>query len=322
MFARLHTRRSAYTLIVLAIGGLEVFFGWRAAVMYATILAPVLSGLAAWAVLLGVWGAISIFGFALATLWQYALEAVHKRASRADVPGNPRVMVWIARLFLLFAISVIVIHDIAGAIYTVFAFGGQQEQIPLALLLVVTIGMSALSLLPFLIGYVTPALAESLAEEREAQFQQSIKATLQDTQEYMMTSIARKARKGNPEVVLAPFYGMLKASGDSQVLEAFETLLQASDARQPAPPTPSAHVNPLPSRAALPPGQPPDEAEPEEPPHTITDAELVAVQAPTVVAASNGDGARKGGSAASSRPFRFSSWRQSDPPPEEDEDPE
>jgi hypothetical protein len=61
---------------------------------------------------------------------------------------------------------VIVVHDWGAAVYTVFG----KNQAPNLALVMVTVGMCGLVLVPFLIGRMAQAMAESLGEEEEDLF--------------------------------------------------------------------------------------------------------------------------------------------------------
>ena len=101
--------------------------------------------------------AVAVFGFVLATHRHYGVEAIRERVKRGARSGA---------LGVFMAMVVIVVHDWGAAIYTVFG----KNQAPNLGLIMVTVGMCGLVLVPFLIGRMAQAMAESLREEEEDTF--------------------------------------------------------------------------------------------------------------------------------------------------------
>ncbi len=154
----LHSRKFGYVALTLAVLALEVVFAWRISLVYGEILQG--QG-AAWeiGVLKGtIFLAVAVFGFVLATHRHYGVAAIRERVKRGA---------WSGAFGVFMAMVVIVAHDWGAAIYTVFGKG----QVPTPGLIAVTVGMCGLVLVPFLIGRMALAMAESLQEEEEDTFE-------------------------------------------------------------------------------------------------------------------------------------------------------
>lgn len=158
MLSFIHSRRVAHDLMVLAVLAMEVFFAWRASLMYVFILTGRVSAyeldVVRWLVFL----AVGVFGFALATHRHAGVEAIRKR----KMSGNG----W-ALMGIFLAAGVVILHDVAATIYTVGAvdtFGAW----------VAVVGMCFLVFLPFLVGYMSHAIAAGIEEERALWAQRKI----------------------------------------------------------------------------------------------------------------------------------------------------
>jgi cation transport ATPase len=151
MLSFIHSRRVAHDLMVLAVLAMEVFFAWRASLMYQFILTGrvgmVELDIIRWLVFL----AVGVFGFALATHRHAGVEAIRKR--KAD---HNRL----ALSGIFGAVLVVVAHDLAATIYTVGAVDSLGAGVAVA-------GMCCLVFLPFLVGYMSHAIAEGIEGENK-----------------------------------------------------------------------------------------------------------------------------------------------------------
>jgi hypothetical protein len=149
MLSFIHSRRVAHDLMVLAVLAMEVFFAWRASLMYDFLLAGRVNalelGIIRWLVFL----AVGVFGFALATHRHAGVDAILQRNARAN---------WRALSGVFLAVLVVIAHDLAATIYTV----GTIDTIGAG---VAVVGMCCLVFLPFLVGYMSHAIAASIQEE-------------------------------------------------------------------------------------------------------------------------------------------------------------
>lgn len=150
MLSFLHSRRVAHDLMMLAVAGMEVFFAWRASLMYVFILTGRVNAYELEVVRWLVFLAVGVFGFALATHRHAGIEAIraHQHASWSSLVG------------LFVAVGIVVLHDIAATIYTVGAidsFGAGAA----------VVGMCGLVFLPFLVGFMSHAIAEGIEAERQ-----------------------------------------------------------------------------------------------------------------------------------------------------------
>jgi hypothetical protein len=162
----LHSRKFGYVALTLAVLALEIVFAWRISLVYGEILQG--QG-AAWeiGVLKGtIFLAVAVFGFVLATHRHYGVAAIRERVKRGA---------WRGALGVFMAMMVIVAHDWGAAIYTVFG----KNQAPTPGLIAVTVGMCGLVLVPFLIGRMALAMAESLQEEEEDSFERQKRKVVQ-----------------------------------------------------------------------------------------------------------------------------------------------
>lgn len=343
MFSNLHTRRGTYRLVVWALVGVEGFFGWRAGLMYSSVLSGLADGYELTAIIIALSISLGVFGFFLATHRQQALEAMEDRLRARQKKGyltDKQLTKSLRRAnrAITAAVGLVVLHDLAGALYTtlhnVTAFG--QITIPLG---VVALGMSALAVVPFLVGPATQALADGLAEERRTQLANEAVELTFGIQIGALRRKAQQARHQDPDAILAsPLLRMLSAGTlDETQRDAITDLLQANSSPTPPrtvveePPAPA----PLPAFPASPTQElPPLEDVPNgdyslvqwseipEPANTITDAQLVvaSVAAPKASKSNGHKKAETGGQATERRPFRGFGWRKRDQDDEEDDD--
>lgn len=173
MMHKLHSKATAWWLLCLAVTMIEVFFGFRAAVMYGAFLSAYLDVLELIAFQICVGVGVAIGGYVLSTHRQYGLEAIAERiAERARHAKDYRDKLSGAETGVLLACLVVVLHEIAGVIYTVFGKGQPVTWIAI----VVCVGMCAFVLLPFFLGHMMLALAESLGKEKAEDFDNRIDA--------------------------------------------------------------------------------------------------------------------------------------------------
>jgi hypothetical protein len=171
MLARLHSRHSAYALLAIMAAAMEGIFGWRASVMYEHFLAPYVDFWELWAFRIVVFLGVAVGGYVLATHRQYGLEAIAMRIRvRGGYQAAKDSSIWWNGLAIVVAMGVVVIHDWAGVIYTVFGAGARPNFINAS----VTIGMCVFCLLPFLLGHMMLALAESINAERDEEYDRTI----------------------------------------------------------------------------------------------------------------------------------------------------
>lgn len=154
----LHSRKFGYVALTLAVLALEVVFAWRISLVYGEILQGQGAAWEIWVLKATIFLAVAIFGFVLATHRHYGVAAIREQVKRGA---------WSGALGVFMAMAVIVAHDWGAAIYTVFGKG--QEPTPG--LIAVTVGMCGLVLVPFLIGRMALAMAESLRQEDEDSFE-------------------------------------------------------------------------------------------------------------------------------------------------------
>jgi hypothetical protein len=166
MLSFLHSKRVGHDLLVLAVLMLEVFFAWRSSLMYVFILAsrvnPVELEVVRWLVFV----AVGVFGFAL---------AVHRHAGVQAIRNLKREGNGLALAGIFGAVVVVVGHDLASVIYTV----GQVDTIGAG---VAVVGMCCLTLLPFLCGYMSHAIAAGITEENAQRASMKIAAWKQQAE--------------------------------------------------------------------------------------------------------------------------------------------
>ncbi len=156
MLSFLHTRRMAHDLLVFGVLAMEVFFAWRASLMYVFILTGRVNAYELEVVRWLVFLAVGVFGFALATHRHAGLAAIKDH----EATGQRAAGIW-------GAVVVVVAHDLAATIYTVGApdnFGAY----------VAIVGMCALVFLPFLVGLMSHAIAAGIEKENKDRNQRTI----------------------------------------------------------------------------------------------------------------------------------------------------
>jgi len=203
MIARLHSRRSGYFLLGLAILFIEVFFGYRSAVMYGAAFAQYLGfwELLSCQVVVGM--GVAIGGYVLSTHRQFGVEAIAERLRgkheyKADVDHK----IWWSEVGIMAAVVVVVLHEFAGVIYTLFGKGQPATLVTI----VVTIGMCAFALLPFFLGHMQLALAESINAENAAEYDNKINKLDKQVRIQAAEEIAKRSSNLSPEQRLA--YGI------------------------------------------------------------------------------------------------------------------
>jgi hypothetical protein len=157
MLSFIHSRRVAHDLMVLAVLAMEAFFAWRASLMYVFILTGRVNVLELEIIRWLVFLAVGVFGFALATHRHAGIEAI-----RAHQQTN-----WSSLWGLFIAVGIVVLHDVAATIYTV----GNVDSFGAA---AAVVGMCGLVFLPFLVGFMSHAIAEGIERENKAHAQQKI----------------------------------------------------------------------------------------------------------------------------------------------------
>lgn len=153
----IHTRRVAHDLLVLGVLGLETFFAWRASLMYVFILTgrvPTYElDIIRWLVFL----AVGVFGFALATHRYAGIEAIRQ---------HQRVR-WHSLVGPFLAVLIVVTHDVAATVYTIGrldSFGAYAA----------VVGMCGLAFLPFLVGFMSHAIAIGIEAENRQRDEQKV----------------------------------------------------------------------------------------------------------------------------------------------------
>jgi hypothetical protein len=182
MLTFIHSRKFGYVALTLAVLALEVVFAWRISLVYGELLqgqgSPQEVAVLKWAVFL----AVAVFGFVLATHRHYGVAAIRERVKQGA---------WSGALGVFVAVVVIVAHDWGAAIYTVFGKG----QAPTPGLVAVTVGMCGLVLVPFLIGRMALAMAESLQGEEQEAFERQKRQVEQQQQLAALRQGMREPRR-------------------------------------------------------------------------------------------------------------------------------
>jgi hypothetical protein len=188
MLSFIHSRRVAHDLLVLAVLAMEVFFAWRASLMYAFLLAgrveAVELDIIRWLVFL----AVGVFGFALATHRHAGVEAIRQRKAernRLTLTG------------ILGAVLVVVAHDLAATLYTVGAIDSAGAG-------VAVVGMCCLVFLPFLVGYMSHAIAAGIEEENKERASRKIAHWKQEAELRYWKGYYKQYRPAEEGAPLAP----------------------------------------------------------------------------------------------------------------------
>ncbi|HLW01877.1 MAG TPA: hypothetical protein VKT82_24700 [Ktedonobacterales bacterium] len=177
----LHSRKTGYFLLVIAVLALEIFLGWRASIMYAAILAGQIGLLELNVIKWLVFFAVAVFGFTLSVHRHYGAEAIvdHMLTRGKQVNGWAGIGT---------AMGIIVLHDLAATIYTVFG-NGKAPTFPL---IAATLGMCALCFVPFLMSRMMRALHDGVEAEQEAGHQRK----MQQVQRNQQLAALRKSGAG------------------------------------------------------------------------------------------------------------------------------
>lgn len=203
MIARLHSRQSGYFLLGLAILFIEMFFGYRSAVMYGEAFKPYLDFLELMACQTVVGAGVAIGGYVLSTHRQFGIEAIAERiAARYKYQSEVQSKMGWAETGIWLAVAVVVLHEFAGVIYTLFGKGQSITFVSLA----VAVGMCAFALLPFLLGHMQLALAESINAEDAAAYGKRINELDQKVRIQAAEEIVKRSSNLSPEERLS--YGI------------------------------------------------------------------------------------------------------------------
>jgi hypothetical protein len=200
MLAKIHSRRTAYKLMVLSVLALKAFFGWRASLMYESVLKhevpPVELQVIKWLVFL----AISVFGFVLSTHRQFGIEAIADRVeARGLAKADQDAETNRAIRYIKLAVLVVVVHDLAGTLYTIFQPGQPVTFGPVAM----AVGACALVFIPFLVGHMALALAESGPAEMQEELKQTIRMYQHKLQLSALKRLYKHASNLEPEEILS-----------------------------------------------------------------------------------------------------------------------
>ncbi len=213
----LHTRRTTYQLVVWSMLALEGVFGWRAGLMYSTILGNLTgSGIELTVIVVAMSIGLGVFGFFLATHRQQALEAqedslrTRKEKGLLEEKAYKKALRHSERMITL-AVVLVVVHDVGGALYTVLASVHTLQDLSIPLV-AAAVAMSALAIVPFLIGPSTQALADGMVTERQ---QHLADRTIEVTMGLQLGALERKVkdvRHSDPDAILnAPIMRLLKS---------------------------------------------------------------------------------------------------------------
>jgi hypothetical protein len=166
MLSFIHSKRVAHDLMVLAVLAMEVFFAWRASLMYQFLLTGRVNALELDIIRWLVFAAVGVFGFALATHRHAGVDAIRQRKPGAN---------WRQLSGVFLAVLVVVAHDLAATIYTVGSIDSAGAW-------VAVVGMCALVFLPFLVGYMSHAIAAGITEENAQRASMKIAAWKQEAE--------------------------------------------------------------------------------------------------------------------------------------------
>ncbi len=200
MFAKIHSRRAAYKLMVLSVLALEAFFGWRASLMYESVLKDAVGPVELQVIKWLVFVAICVFGFVLSTHRQFGIEAIYDRvAARGLAHADQDAQTCQAVRYIKLAVVVVVVHDLAGTLYTIFQPGRAVTFGPVAM----AVGACALVFLPFLVGHMALALAETGPAEMRTEVQQTIQQYQHKLQLSALKRLYKHASRLEPEEILS-----------------------------------------------------------------------------------------------------------------------
>ncbi len=212
MLNLIHSRKTGYVLLVLAVLALEVFLGWRASIMYETILAGQIGLVELTCIKWLVFFAIGAFGFTLSVHRHYGAEAIvdHLKQRGKEVKGWAGIGT---------AMLIVMVHDLSATIYTIFG-DGKRPSLPLV---AASIGMCALCFVPFLMSRMMRALHEGVAGEREERHQGRLRrmeqrqeiAALKQRQPTQGTSSAQTPALAPLQLPHAPASTPAQASGQN-----------------------------------------------------------------------------------------------------------
>ena len=163
---RLHGKKVMHFLFLAGTIALEVFLGYRAALMYEQVLQQRthVDGAEVFAIKIIVLLAVSITGVILATYRHQAMEAVITRIEDTSMSAayKERAKGW-AQVSMYLGIGFVITHDIAAILYTMWGESGFDGN---AVSVLVVIGMTSICVLPFVLGQFTSSLGEMLMAER------------------------------------------------------------------------------------------------------------------------------------------------------------
>jgi hypothetical protein len=200
VFATIHSRRTAYKLMVVSVLALEAFFGWRASLMYESVLKDSVGPIELQVIKWLVFVAICIFGFVLSTHRQFGIEAIYDRiAARGLTHTEQEAETSRSVRYIKLAVVVVVVHDLAGTLYTIFQPGHPVTFGPIAM----AVGACALVFLPFLVGHMALALAETGPSEMRAEVQQTIQQYQHKLQLAALKRLYKHASHLEPEEILS-----------------------------------------------------------------------------------------------------------------------
>lgn len=185
MINLLHSRKTGYVLLVLAVLALEIFLGWRASIMYASILAGQIGLVELNVIKWLVFFAIAVFGFTLSVHRHYGAEAIVDHLKKRGKQANG----WAG---IGTAMFIVILHDLSATIYTVFG-NGRAPTFPL---IAASIGMCCLCLVPFLMSRMMRALHEGVAGERQDRHEEKKAKLIQKQELQELRTGANGARKG------------------------------------------------------------------------------------------------------------------------------
>jgi signal transduction histidine kinase len=193
----LHSRKTGYFLLVLAVLALEIFLGWRASIMYEAILVGQIGLVELNIIKWLVFFAIAVFGFTLSVHRHYGAEAIvdHMKTRGKQVKG------WAG---IATAMFIVILHDLSATVYTVFGNG----RVPTFPLIAASIGMCCLCFIPFLMSRMMRALHDGVADEQEERHKNKLQASAQQHQQKLQQVTQKQqikaAKQGAPALAPLP----------------------------------------------------------------------------------------------------------------------